>query len=115
MPSDDLAILLNIINANVSSIQQIYAKHGGTLIPSLSEPYKPLAFEPELVDATNLVVAAATQLVAILRPPVTSLLAAVGGVGHTCMYTAIVMLTSGRSNTSRPHLASPKPRTFQRF
>ncbi|KIM79869.1 hypothetical protein PILCRDRAFT_790698 [Piloderma croceum F 1598] len=79
VPSDDLAVLLNIINVNVSSIQQIYAKHGGTPIPSLSEPYKLLAFEPELVDATNLVTAAATQLVAILRPPITSLLAAVGG------------------------------------
>ena len=82
--SDDLIAILNIINSNVSSIQQIYAKHESS-IPSLNEPYKPLAFEPELIDATNIVVAAATQLVAILWPPVMNIVAAVGGVSY--MYT----------------------------
>jgi hypothetical protein len=57
-------------------------------IPSLSEPYKPLAFEPELTDATNLVVAAATQLIAILRPPAMNLVAAVGGV--SCIYLTAI-------------------------
>jgi hypothetical protein len=112
MSSDDLNAIVNIINTNVTSIQQLYAKHR-TPIPSLSEPYKPLTFEPELTDATNLVVAAATQLIAILRPPAMNLVAAVGGVG--CIYLiAIVMLTVGCSNTSRPQSAPLKPRTFQR-
>jgi len=113
MSSNDLSIIMDIINANVSSIQQIYAKNQ-TSIPSLSEPYKPLAFEPELIDATNLVVAAATQLIAMLRPPVSSLVAAVGGVGY--IYLRIIwMLTAGCSNTSRPRSGRLKPRTFQRF
>ncbi|KIM79035.1 hypothetical protein PILCRDRAFT_823892 [Piloderma croceum F 1598] len=78
MSSNDLSTILDIINANVSSIQQIYAKNQ-TSVPSLNEPYKPLAFEPELIDSTDLVVAAATQLIAMLRSPVISLVAAVGG------------------------------------
>jgi hypothetical protein len=79
MSSNDLSAILHIIMTNVSSIQQTYAKHQ-TPVPSLNEPYKPLAFESELTNATNLAVAAATQLIAILRPPVTSLVVAVGGV-----------------------------------
>jgi len=78
MSSDDLDAILNIININVTSIQQLYAKHQ-TPIPSLSEPYKPLALELELTDATNLVVAAASQLIAILRPPAMNLVAVLGG------------------------------------
>jgi len=78
MSSNDLGAILDIIKTNVSSIEQTYAKHQIAL-PSLNEPFNPLAFdESELTDATDLVVAAATQLIAILRPPVMSLVAAVG-------------------------------------
>jgi hypothetical protein len=79
MSSDDLSVFLDIINTNVSSIHQIYAKHQ-TPIPSLNEPYKPLAFESELVDAANIVAVATTQLLAIVRPPVISVVGAVTGV-----------------------------------
>lgn len=85
---NDLGAILDIIKTNVSSIEQTYAKHQIPL-PSLNEPFNPLAFDgSELTDATDLVVAAATQLIAILRPPVMSLVAAVGSVGlfSTCFF-----------------------------
>jgi len=91
MSSNDLTAILDIINTNVSAVQQIYSIHQ-TPIPSLSEPYEPLAFEPELIDATNLAVAAATQLIAIIRPPAMSLIAAVGGVSY---------VSNGRYNANK--------------
>ena len=42
--------------------------------------YKPLAFESELVDAANIVAVATTQLLAVVRPPVISVVGAVTGV-----------------------------------
>jgi hypothetical protein len=91
MSSNDLTAILDIINTNVSAIQQIYSKHQ-TPIPSLSEPYEPLVFESELIDATNLAVAAATQLIAIIRPPAMNLIVAVGGVSY---------VSDGRYNTDK--------------
>lgn len=99
MSVNDLTTILDIINTNVSIIEQTYAKHQ-TPIPSLNEPFKRLAFdESELIEATNLVVAAASQLIAILRRPMMSLVAAVGGVGIIFNMNANILLTNECSNS----------------
>jgi len=65
-----LSTLVSIISSGVHTLESIYSKHGAEF-PSLDDPYKPVAFEedPDYVESTRLVVAAAAQLLATVRDP----------------------------------------------
>ncbi|KAG6919980.1 hypothetical protein DXG01_013329 [Tephrocybe rancida] len=69
-----LRALADIISANVTILEDAYAKEGATF-PSLDEPFKwaPIDTNPLLAEAKRLIAAAAGQLVATVRSPVETL------------------------------------------
>jgi hypothetical protein len=69
-----LRTLLNILSTQVDSIEANYAK-AGVSYPSLDQPFvpTPMDHDPPTVMATQVAVAAATQLLATLRSPLDSL------------------------------------------
>jgi hypothetical protein len=70
--------LLDIVNAGVSSIKATYAAEGIS-IPSLNKPYMPSSAEDKCMATVDLVVSAALQLIATVRPaPASILLASLG-------------------------------------
>lgn len=70
-----LKALSDLIVSGVNTIESTYANHGATF-PSLDDQYRgPPEFDDSaLVDSANLVIAAAAQLIACLRPPVDTIL-----------------------------------------
>jgi hypothetical protein len=75
---DSLDALLSIITSGISDIKAAYAAEGVSL-PSLDEPYAPSSAELKSTPAVDLVVSAALQLVATIRPaPTTALSSALG-------------------------------------
>jgi len=62
--------LLQLISSNVQRLESQYSKNGAPL-PSLDEPFKPgpIDFDPVALDASQQIIAAATQLIAITRLP----------------------------------------------
>jgi hypothetical protein len=75
---DALDALLNIITSGISDIKAAYAAEGVSL-PSLDEPYAPSSAELKSTVAAGLVVSAALQLIATIRPaPMTALSTALG-------------------------------------
>jgi len=72
--SSPLSALSQIISSGISTIESTYATRGATF-PSLDEPFQPPTFEdPGLLHPTQLVIAAAAQLIASLTHPVSSIL-----------------------------------------
>jgi hypothetical protein len=72
--SSPLTALSQIISSGINTIEATYATHGATF-PSIDEPFQPPAFnDPALVHPTNLVIAAAAQLIASLTHPASSIL-----------------------------------------
>jgi hypothetical protein len=80
---DPLDALLGVISSGLAEIKTIYSKEGIST-PSLDDPYSPNPVERKVGQATNLVVAAAFQLIATLRHPSGSLVEASGGVSYLC-------------------------------
>ncbi|KIM81164.1 hypothetical protein PILCRDRAFT_8864 [Piloderma croceum F 1598] len=74
MHSSPLSALSQIISSGISTIESTYATHGATF-PSLDEPFRPPTFDdPGLLHPTQLVIAAAAQLIASLSHPASSIL-----------------------------------------
>lgn len=75
-----ISALSAIISSAVANIDAAYAAQGVTF-PSLDEPFRPSPMDGKVQDATNLIIAAAAQLIATVRPPPLTLLDAAGAVG----------------------------------
>jgi hypothetical protein len=65
-----LTALANIISTEVEVVTKAYSQHG-LQFPSLNDPLKPspLDVDPSLVEHKALIVAAAAQILAMVRPP----------------------------------------------
>ena len=65
-----LAALAEIITQGAQTLESAYSKKGFSF-PSLDEPFKPgpLDDDPDLGNTTRLIVAAAYQIIATVRPP----------------------------------------------
>ncbi|KAI0059128.1 S-adenosyl-L-methionine-dependent methyltransferase [Artomyces pyxidatus] len=65
-----LSALVSIISSGVEALESAYAGQG-IAFPSLDEPFRPgpLDKDPGVVSATRLIVAAAHQIIATVRPP----------------------------------------------
>lgn len=72
--SSPLSALSQIVSSGISTIESTYATHGATF-PSLDEPFQPPTFDDSgLLHPTQLVIAAAAQLIALLSHPPSSIL-----------------------------------------
>jgi hypothetical protein len=68
--STPLSALSSILSSGITTIESTYAKHG-TTFPSIDEPFRPAPFEDDeaLCQTIDLVIAAAAQLIALVKPP----------------------------------------------
>lgn len=67
--STPLSAISNILSSGIANIECAYVQRG-VPFPSLDEPFQPSEFDDEsLMATTNLVLAAAAQLIAMLKPP----------------------------------------------
>ena len=68
--STPLSALSNILSSGIATIESTYAKHG-TTFPSIDEPFRPAPFEDDeaLCRTIDHVIAAAAQLIALVKPP----------------------------------------------
>jgi hypothetical protein len=80
--SSSLSALLSLISSGIADIESAYAANGAKF-PSLDEPLRPDPMEGKVVAAANLVVAAAAQLIATVRPPPLSVFEAGAQVRHS--------------------------------
>jgi hypothetical protein len=64
-----LSALSNILSSGIATIESTYAKQG-TAFPSLDEPIQPTPFDEdrELLETIDHVIAAASQLIALVKP-----------------------------------------------
>lgn len=85
-----LRALSNLIVSGVDVIETAYANHQATF-PSLDDPFRPPPFDDrELVESANLVIAAAAQLIACLRPPVDTILFTAQSVSNSALNTSVL-------------------------
>lgn len=64
-----LSAISNILTSGIANIESAYVQRG-VPFPSLDEPFQPSEFDDgDLMETTNLVLAAAAQLIAMLKPP----------------------------------------------
>ena len=68
--STPLSALSSILSSGIATIESTYAKHGATF-PSIDEPFRPAPFEDDeaLCQTIDHVIAAAAQLIALVKPP----------------------------------------------
>jgi hypothetical protein len=64
-----LNALSNILSSGIATIESTYAEHGATF-PNADEPFKPglLDHDRKLTETINHVIAAASQLIALIKP-----------------------------------------------
>ena len=64
-----LSALSNILSSGIATIESTYAEHGVTF-PDPDEPFKPgsLDHDRKLVETIDHVIAAASQLIALIKP-----------------------------------------------
>jgi hypothetical protein len=62
-----LSALSSIISSGVTEIESLYAARGAAH-PALDEPFRPDPMDGIAREAVNLVIAAASQLIATIRP-----------------------------------------------
>jgi len=67
--STPLCALSNILSSGISTIESTYAKHGATF-PSIDQPFQPgpLDEDETLSETIDHVIAAATQLITLVKP-----------------------------------------------
>ena len=67
--STPLSALSNILSSGIATIESTYAKHGATF-PSLNDPFQPGPLDDHrvLCDTVDDVIAAAVQLIALIKP-----------------------------------------------
>jgi len=65
-----LSALSSILSSGLATIESTYAKRG-TTFPSLDEPFDLTAFEDDakLMETVDHVIAAASQVIALVKPP----------------------------------------------
>jgi hypothetical protein len=65
-----LSALSNILSSGIATIESTYAKHGATF-PSMDDPFQPGILEEDeiLCQTIDHVIAAASQLIALVKPP----------------------------------------------
>lgn len=67
--STPLSAISTILSSGIANIESAYVQRG-VPFPSLDEPFRPSEFDDgALMETTNLVLAAAAQLIAMLKPP----------------------------------------------
>jgi hypothetical protein len=74
-----LSSLSSIISSGVAEIESLYASRGAAY-PSLDEPFHPDPMHGIAREAVNLVIAAASQLIATIRPAPISIFHTVASV-----------------------------------
>jgi hypothetical protein len=74
-----ISALSSIISSAVTSVDAAYAAEGATF-PSLDEPFRRTPLDGKVQESINLIIAAAAQLIATVRPPPATLLDAAGSV-----------------------------------
>lgn len=85
----DLRALYKIIGDGISVIEDSYAKEG-TPLPDLDDPSpSKTPQDPAFSESTNLVIAAAYQLIANVRTPAASILVAGAGVCRASLSSGI--------------------------
>ncbi|KAJ3735169.1 S-adenosyl-L-methionine-dependent methyltransferase [Lentinula guzmanii] len=82
--SDPLKALVDIISSQTAVLQSTYAQNNSEF-PSLNTPFQPTAleFDPNVTAARNLIIAAATQLIATVQSPIEFVASSMGGVYDT--------------------------------
>jgi hypothetical protein len=67
--ASSLSALSNILSSGIATIESTYAEHGATF-PALDEPFKPgpLENDTKLMETIDHVIAAASQLIALIKP-----------------------------------------------
>jgi hypothetical protein len=84
--STPLSALSNILSSGIATIESTYAKHGATF-PSMDELFHPAPFEEDeaLCQTIEHVIAAASQIVALVKPaPRTALETAYSVTDYSC-------------------------------
>lgn len=68
--STPLSALSNLISSGIATIESTYAKHGAAF-PSMDEPFQPGPLDDDEALCTTIdhVISAATQLIALVKPP----------------------------------------------
>jgi hypothetical protein len=85
-----LRALQGIISEGVNETIQVYSANGLDF-PSLNDPYVSTPLEEQLRVTTNLTIAAAEQLIAMLRSPGISLMEATGGVSVLPPFLSVLL------------------------
>ncbi|KAI0795374.1 S-adenosyl-L-methionine-dependent methyltransferase [Irpex lacteus] len=74
---EELRTLGNLVSAAIDKIEQACVSQGKDL-PALSQPSNPqseaILLQPDVAEASNVIIAAASQLIAAVRPPTVSLM-----------------------------------------
>ncbi|KAJ3741587.1 S-adenosyl-L-methionine-dependent methyltransferase [Lentinula detonsa] len=89
--SDPLKALVDIISSQTAVLQSTYAQNNSE-VPSLNTPFQPTAleFDPNVTAARNLIIAAATQLIATVQSPIEFVANSMGGVYDTVTLGLVV-------------------------
>jgi hypothetical protein len=85
-----LSALSNILSSGIATIEGTYAKHGATF-PSIDEPFRPgpLDDDGSLCETIDLVISAAAQLIALVKPPPRTIVESGLIVSGLCMQIAV--------------------------
>lgn len=81
-----LSALSDILSSGIATIESIYAKNG-TTFPSLDEPFQAgfLDHDQKLSDTIDHVIAAASQLIALVKPAQSTVMdGALSASDHIC-------------------------------
>lgn len=91
--ADPLTALANIISTGVGALTKAYSQNG-LQFPSLDDPFKPAPLsidsDPSLVEHKALIAAAAAQILAMVRPPVETILELSSGMYGTATCSFVV-------------------------
>ncbi|KAF5367982.1 hypothetical protein D9758_004424 [Tetrapyrgos nigripes] len=91
MADSALKALAQIISAQTETLQAAYAK-AGTQVPSVDAPFQPspLEFDPNINNIRQLIVAAASQLIATVQSPIEIIQLHTGGMFETATLGFVV-------------------------
>jgi hypothetical protein len=89
--SDALKTLTEIISSQTDALQAVYAKAGAE-VPSIDALFQPspLEFDPKVNNIRQLIVAAASQLIATVQSPIEILQLQTGGMFQTATLAFVV-------------------------
>jgi hypothetical protein len=101
--STPLSALSNIISSGIAAIESTYARHGGSTFPSMDEPFQPGLLEEDemLCQTIDHVIAAASQLIALVKPAPRTVFEGACSVSDYICRRVFILLISRTSSYSR--------------